>query len=288
MKLTQSLKNVSQPGLSLNVRQTLFARCLNLEFDALLCQVKKLPLNQLEEAFLHLFLAKSVQHAHVPSVDFLWYRFVMGRKVLMVKPSMLCGVGAVALNGNKPFIPPQVCTHFENFFGEESGVDEYRNELLRIKVESFAKSTSCKVSFREKWKIFLEDIDNVVQPNCEIRVRDFPYLTQSLEHADRELLEQLLFHENKISIHNSSSLPLLLNMALLQPKLDADFKIRLFCEFRDTHKSLDYNDSISILFRVLRSDVYRSTKLMQYLTNNCLTVPPLGAKCFLDTTDAQI
>ncbi|CAR30336.1 hypothetical protein ACU8KH_05886 [Lachancea thermotolerans] len=281
MKKSLVLYGPSKELLSADIRRGLFARCLNLEFDSLLNDVRKLPLDRLEESFLHLFLAKSVQHAHVPSVDYLWYRFVMGRKVLMVKPRLLCGIGAVALHGSKPFIPRQLCMHFEKFYGESDGLAQYHEELLRIKVESFAKSAGSSISFREKWKVFLEDIDRNVDETCVFRVRDFPYLAESAANADRDLLAQLLFEENKIAIKNRWTLPLLLNLALLQPRLDADFKIRIFSTFYETHKSLDYTDSVCILFQTLRDDVYRSTKLMQFLTERRISLPPLAAKYFM-------
>ncbi|CUS21238.1 LAQU0S02e09186g1_1 [Lachancea quebecensis] len=274
----------SKELLSADVRRGLFARCLNLEFDSLLTDIRKLPLDRLEESFLQLFLVKSVQHAHIPSVDFLWYRFVMGRKVLMVKPQLLCGIGAVALHGSKPFIPRQLCMHFEKFYGDKDGLDQYRQELLRIKVESFAKSAGSSISFREKWKVFLEEIDKNVDETCVLRVRDFPYLAESAANADRDLLAQLLFEENKIAIKNRWTLPLLLNLVLLQPRLDADFKTRIFSTFYETHKSLDYADSICILFQSLQNDIYRSTKLMQFLNEQRIPLPPLAAKIFMHGT----
>ncbi|SCU83723.1 LAME_0C06304g1_1 [Lachancea meyersii CBS 8951] len=288
MRYTYALRNGARmTSLDSDVRQKLIAQCLNLEFDKLLKTVKSLPLDILDESFLHLFLAKSVQHAHTTSIDFLWYRFVMGRKVLAVRPSLLCAIGTVALNDNKPFLPAQLCAHFDFFYGREPGLEELRNELLRIKVESFAKTTKRSTSFREKWKVFLQDIDSVVSPAYELRVRDFPHLTQALRHAEPELLEQLLFSENKIAIKNDCTLPLLLNMTLMQDGLDPDFKIRMFCGFRDSHRTLDYNDSISILLHTLKGDLYRSSKLMQYLTKHHLTIPPLGARCFLATTNMK-
>ncbi|SCU78240.1 LADA_0A04610g1_1 [Lachancea dasiensis] len=288
MKHTHIVRNVSKSSLSTSLRKNLIAQCLNLEFDSLLETVRKLPVDRLDENFLQLYLAMGVQHAHVPSVDYLWYKYVMTRKVLMVKPSTLCGIGVVSLNGNKPFIPRQLCAHFEQFYGHDGHKwAECRDELLRIKVESFAKTAGARMSFREKWKVFLEDIDNVVDPSLNICVYDFPHLTASLKGADPELLEQLLFHENKIAIKNSSTLPTLLNMILLQDWLSADFKLRIFGAFRDCHRSLGYSDSISIIFRVLRGDLYRSTKFMSYLTSNQMTLPPLGARCFLATTKGE-
>ncbi|SCU81479.1 LAFA_0C05226g1_1 [Lachancea sp. 'fantastica'] len=276
------------PGLDSATRQKLIAQCLNLDFDHLLQSVKKLPLDKLDESFLHLFLAKSVQNAHVPSVDYLWYRFVMGRKVLAVRPSLLCAIGTLALNGNKPFLPSQLCDHFDYFYGQEIGFEETRFELLRIKVESFAKS-NCgpATTFREKWKVFLQDIDGCVNPACVFRVRDFPHLSQSVRDADPELLEKLLFSENKIPIKNATTLPLLLNMILLDDSLDIDFKIRLFYNFYESHRTLSYNDSISILLHYLQGDFYRTTKLMQYLTKNCLLIPSLGAKSLFAAANAQ-
>ncbi|CEP63051.1 Pet122p LALA0_S07e01310g [Lachancea lanzarotensis] len=275
-------------GLDSGTRQKLIAQCLNLDFDHLLQNVKKLPLDRLDENFLHLFLAKSIQHAHIASVDWLWYRFVMGRKVLAVRPTLLCAIGTLALNGNKPFLPSLLCDHFESFYGQEPGFEKFRNELLRIKVESFAKSNrGSTTTFREKWKVFLQDIDAIVSPACALRIHDFPHLSQSTQDADPELLELLLFSENKIPIKNATTLPLLLNMVLLDDALDIDFKIRLFCNFQESHRTLLYSDSISILLHYVRGDLYRTTKLMQYLTKNHLLIPPRGAKTILATTKAQ-
>lgn len=50
MKKNLALGSASRNVLSGKVRRGLYARCLNLEFDTLLQELKSLPLGQLDES----------------------------------------------------------------------------------------------------------------------------------------------------------------------------------------------------------------------------------------------
>lgn len=269
--------------LNTEVKRRLYAQCLNRDFDSLLAEVKGIPVSEMEESFVTLYLMKSAQFGHVPSLDYLWHKYVMRHHMIMVNPSLLCDIGNIALQEGKLFIPEQLSSHFMKFYGSNNEYEQYRYELLRIQVESFAKGTMEKTSFREKWKVFLQDLDHAVEGDFQFSVRDFPHLTQALSGTDRELLLKMLFSEGKVSVCNNSSLPMLLNMILLQEEFELEFKIKLFQNFYTTHRHLNYEDTVTILFKNCKGNGYRSIELMEFVRGNKITMPHLAYKYFLQS-----
>lgn len=252
--------------LSEATRNTLYLDCMNRKFDDVLRVVRSTSANEMDYAFLQLYLSRSCQWGHIASVTHIWDKYVLRLKMMTVHPSLLCEIGNLALNEGKHFLPPQIYHHYVKFFSGTMPIDEEQRieyELLRIKVESFAKGTMLKTRFREKWKVLLEDMDHHLSSAMELRVRDFPYLTKSVQLEDNEMLMKLLFDQNKLDIKNRSTAPLLLNIILSQPQQSIESKISLFEKFYDTHRSLKYDDTLTILFRLCKGDGYRLSKLGQ-------------------------
>ena len=261
--------------ISTDVKRQLYADCLNLKFANVLKVVKETPLDDVDYSFLQLYLAKSCQWGHMESISHIWYRFVMRNNAMTISPHLLCDIGNLALSTGNYFIPEQVYIHFTKYYENDRryyGYDHIKYELIRIKVEGFAKGTGKSTEFREKWKIFLQDMDNILSKDLQYRVRDFPNLTKSLTGTVRSTLISLLFSEGKIAVTNPTSLPMLLNMILLQPEsdYDIDFKLNIFEKFYSTHKSLSFVDSIKIISRCCRNDNYRFKKLNEFLMENNL------------------
>lgn len=256
-------------------RKALYLDCMNRRFDDVLKAVRNIKAEDMDYAFLQLYLTKSCRWGHIGSVSYIWDKYVLRSNMMTVGPSLLCDMGNLALNESKYFLPPQLYQHYMRFFsynspGDEG--DEVEYELLRIKVESFAKGTMHKTRFREKWKVLLEDMDHRLSPAAKLSVRDFPYLGQGVRFEDNALLMKLLFDQNKLEIKNKSTLPLLLNMILLQGSQTIDSKVSLFEKFHETHRSLDYDDTLTILFRLCKGDGYRLSKLRQLIEDKGLNL----------------
>lgn len=266
-------------------RNKLYLDCLNGKFDEVLDSVRNAPY-EMDYSFLQMYLSRSCHWGHIDSVSHIWYRYVMRSKVLIIKPSLLCDMSNLALNEGKHFLPEQICEHYKQFYSKYTNDGENRlleYDLLRIKVESFAKGTSQKTNFREKWKVFLEDVDNYFPTEMEFRVRDYPHLTKSMETAPTDTLMSILFNEGKKNIMNNTTLPLLLNMILLQPQHHISFKTALFERFHQAHRSLNYDDTFTILFRLSKGDGYRLNKLMEYARENQMPrLSALSSKMFLE------
>ncbi|SCW04312.1 LAFE_0H10770g1_1 [Lachancea fermentati] len=281
MRLLCIFQHQFRRTLTVDVRKRLFAKCLNREFDTLLEEVRSIPIKTLEESFLSLYLTKSVQYAHVPSIDYLWYRCIIRHNLLVVKPQILCDIGNIALQENKFFMVEQLYKHFTIFHSKCRSSEAYKLELLRYKVESFAKGTGDSTTFQEKWKVFIEDIDHQISPEWPLSVHNFPYLTSALEDHGRELPLQLLLSEKKLSIRNKWTLPVLLNMIMLHKNVDQEFKMNLFQLFHQRHKHLNYDETLTILFRNCKDEPYRASSLMDFVKKNGLSLTHLAAKFFL-------
>lgn len=267
---------VSRRYLSEVTRGALYLDCLNRKFDNVLKVVRSTPAKEMDYAFLQTYLSRSCQWGHIDSVSHIWYRFVMRHNMVVIKPSLLCDIGNLALNEGKHFIPGQLYRYFVKFYGktltmEQRQAMEY--ELLRIKVESFAKGTMNKTSFREKWKVFLEDIDHRFPPSMVFRARDFPNLGNSLRHEQYGSLLTLLLGQNKIDINNGSTAPLLLNLILMYSLQGVPIKLDLFEKFHGSHRMLSYDDTLAILLRLCRNDPYDLSKLTKYADDNELMLP---------------
>lgn len=269
--------------LTQSTREQVYLDILNSKFDNALQVLRQTPRKELDYGLLQTFLSKSCQWGHIQSVDYIWYRFVMRFPILIVSPNLLCDIGNLALYEEKGFIPDQLYIHYLKFHSKRRGeYDPYKYELLRIRVESFARGTMDKTTFKEKWKMFLEDMDNQLPPTTEIKVRDFPFLVESMRDSTKHEIMELLFMKSEFSVQNRHSLPLLLNIFLLQPKHHMEFKIACFQKFSEIY-SLSLDDSLAILFRQCRNDGYYLSKLMDFAREKGITrLSPVASRVFLE------
>lgn len=256
----------------------LYMQCLNLEFDAVLSQVRVTPPEQLSHSFLQLYLAKSCQYAHAPSVVYLWNKYVLNKSQLVVKPDLLCDMGAIALHSGHHFIPQRLLTHYNLHHTPKGGfvVDSYSYELSRLKVESFAKSTGHSKLFRERWKVFLEDIDNKFPVNNNYRIRDYMYLAKSIETTPEDKLRHvvdLLFQSKKIVVKNPTSMSLLLNIVLSYPSLSISHKFAIFGQFMDIMGvGMQMDDTVAILSDSVKSDRLQLEELMRLMSKSEMVI----------------
>ena len=259
--------------ISEDVRKQLYVQCLNREFDEVLTQVRQIPVNEIDYGFLQLYLARSCAWGHIESVDYLWHRYVIKNHILVIRPHILCELSNLALANNKFFVTKQVYEYFGKMYGSKRydvTLLKWKYELLRIKIESFAKGTGECSTFSEKWKVFLEDMDNALPVTTKFSVRDFSNLGKALHHdietgnVTEPILLEMLFTEKKISIKNPSTLPLLLNLVLLQPTFSKSFKLGLFKRFYGFHPQLDHDDSVIILCRLLKGDGYNLAEVIDF------------------------
>lgn len=269
--------------LTQSVREQIYLDVLNRKFDNALQVLRNTPRKELDYNLLQIFLSKSCQWGHFQSVDHIWYRYVIRSSILIVNPSLLCDIGNLALHEEKGFIPDQLYIHYMKFHAKKRGeYDPHKYELLRIRVESFAKGTMNNTTFKEKWKVYLEDMDKQLQPTTEIMVRDFPFLTKSMESSTKHEIMELLFNGKGLLVRNKYTLPLLLNMFLLQPKQHMEFKIACLQKFSELY-SLRLDDSLAILFHQCRDDGYHLSKLMDFARDKGITrLSPVASKTFLE------
>ncbi|SMN21687.1 similar to Saccharomyces cerevisiae YER153C PET122 Mitochondrial translational activator specific for the COX3 mRNA, acts together with Pet54p and Pet494 [Maudiozyma saulgeensis] len=276
--------------MSEDVRKQLYVGCLNRNFDSVLTKIRPMPTNEMDYGFLQLYLVESCFWGHMESVDYIWHKYVMNNQILIIRPHILCAIGNLALTNQKFFVTKQIYEYFERLYGSQI-YDEtmlhWKYELLRIKIESFASGTGVSTSFSEKWKIFLEDVDHNLPITTAFHVRDFPHMIKALASdlqqgsMTEENILEMLFTEKKISIKNPSTLPLLLNLILLQPTFSKTFKFDLFRKFYETHPQLNHDDSLIILFKLLKGDDYNLSQLVTFATqldNGKLRLTPQASR----------
>ena len=280
LRMINQCRNV----MTTELRRSLYAQCLNREFDLLLPRLRQIPLEDMDYNLVQLVLRQSCKWGHMGCIDFIWYKYVRRNDSMLIEPSILCEIGEVALGEGKSFIPRDLYTYYKHYYGKlwrkinprEFTYWEY--ELLRIKTEMFAKTTINR-NFSEKWKVFLKDMDNYLPNYCEFSFRDFPELVNSYHehynqnnnkigdynnHSDNEILmSKYLFQDKEIIVKNETTLPLLLNIILLQNDIHLDNRINLFNSFYSIHSRLPAEDSILILIH--ECDVYRVCELLDYL-----------------------
>lgn len=254
-------------------RKDILLDCLNNKFDKVLSTIRKIAPADMDYSILQTILSRGCYHGHIESVSHIWYKYVRREKSLIVSPPLLCEIGTLALNEGKYYLPKQLHYHFKLFFGPESNssLGQYTEyELLRIKVESFAKGTSSSTNFREKWKVFLEDVDHHFPPDFRLSVWDYPHLARSIPQGDDDRIVKMLFTEDQIEIVNNHTLPLLLNMILLQKQHSIERKFNLFRRFHQFCPTLKYDDTLTILLRQceLACDGYRMNVLLEYVQDN--------------------
>ena len=259
--------------MSEDVRKQLYVQCLNREFDKVLSQVRRIPVNEMDYGFLQLYLTRSCIWGHMESADYIWHKYVIKNHVLVIRPHVLCELGNLALANDKFFVTKQIYEYFRKMYGTKRYdviLLKWKYELLRIKIESFAKGTGESSTFSEKWKVFLEDMDSDLPVTTKISVRDFPNLGKALHHdieignVTEPILLDMLFTEKKLSVKNPSTLPLLLNLVLLQPTFSSSFKLGLFKRFYGFHPQLDHDDSLIILCRLLKGDGYNLSEIIDF------------------------
>lgn len=258
-------------------RKSLYAQCLNREFDPLLIRLREIPPEEMDGNLLQLVLMQSCRWAHIGCIDFIWNKYVRRHNSMLVSPRILCEMGQIALGEGKSFIPLELYKYYKRTYGatlrgqgesELSVQCEY--DLLRIKVEMFAK-TALDRSFREKWKVFLEDMDHTLPVGYHFSFKDFPELISSYHdeyvEGKREQIgmTEFLFQDKNITVMNPTTLPLLLNIILIQNGISLDSRIGLFQKFYRVHPSLSMNDSILIMVHECTDDAYRLFELFIYI-----------------------
>lgn len=254
-------------------RKGILLNCLNNKFDKALETIRKVPPSEMDYSILQTMLSRSCHWGHIHTVNHIWYKYVRREHALVVSPPLLCDIATLALNEGKYYLPKQLHYHFKKFFSNEGNLTESRTmeyELVRIKVESFAKGTMTSTDFREKWKVFLEDVDHYFPSDQEFCIWDYTHLTESLSNADDDKIMTMLFTEDLIKVKNTTTLPLLLNMILLQARHHIEYKLTLFKTFHQLYRTLNYDDTLAILFRQceIAKDGYRMNTLIDYVKDN--------------------
>ncbi|XDT41103.1 Hypothetical protein J6898_02616 [Nakaseomyces glabratus] len=253
----------------MDVRKQLYLQCLNREFAQVLAKVRGMSTESLDYNFLQMYLGRSCQWAHVPSIDYLWMRFVMKEPLLLVRPQVLCGMATIALNNDKGFLPSQLLKHYTmNYLNKRhiSYDDPVLYHLNRVKVESFAKGTKDRTTFMEKWKVFLQDIDDKFPTSYKFRIRDYMNLSQASRTATQERLGSMLFDQDQITIKNPTSMSLLLNIILLHKGISTDYKLAIFEQFlRSSNGAALIDDSIQILLRLVDGNSSQLRNLLETL-----------------------
>lgn len=277
-----------------DVRKELYFNCMNRRFDSVLESLRVINKDTVDYNFLQICLAQSCAWGHTKSIDYIWYKYVMRNRNLILSPELLVRMSNVALGDHKLFMPSQICQYFKDVYRSDK-MKRHKNynmwlyELLRIKVESFACGTMNKTQFREKWKIFIEDMDNDLPTTYCFHVRDFPYLTKGFNpNIHLEQMNDLLYNEQRLIVKNPSSLPMLLNILLLNSKLDISTKLQVFESFKDTHKTLNFADSLLILSKECENDIYSLCRLIRLFDEKEMaSLPPITIRRVKQVFDAN-
>ena len=201
---------------------------------------------------------------------------------MIIRPAQLCQISSIALSSGKNFMPEQIFYYFKGVYGKKfknGGVINdvamlqyalWEYELARLKFESFVKGVGEKNGFISKWRVFLKDMDNELPVSTRFSVRDFRILLEVwLKIPRTSRSTNLLFssgdngnrNQFNYKIRNPSTFVLLLNTVLLQPQFTEQFKLDLFYRFFETHRSLNYDDTFTILFKLFKGDGYQLTRL---------------------------
>nr|AAB82602.1 Pet122p [Kazachstania servazzii] len=275
MPLLQMLIIPRRNVMTNQLRKELYAQCLNREFDKLLPTLRQISVEEMDYSLLQLTLQQSCRWGHIECIDFIWYKYVKRHNSMLIEPKTLCSIGQIALGEGKSFIASDLLGYYKGIYGKgwhdlrPGEFVKWEYELLRIKIEMFAK-TALNRSFSEKWKVFLQDIDNALPASCEYNYKDFPHLVKSYE-TDQSMTSgkismlNYLFQDKDISVTNKTTLPLLLNIILLQNEFALDTRLNLFKRFFTTHPSLPILDSIEIMIH--ECDGYRICELLDFVSS---------------------
>ncbi|KAG0667078.1 hypothetical protein C6P44_001880 [Monosporozyma unispora] len=253
MPLLRLLRVHRRNLMSNDLKRELYAQCLNRQFDKLLPTLRQISVEEMDYPLLQLALQQGCRWGHMESIDFIWYKYVKRHNSLLIEPQTLCSMGQIALGEGKSFIAADLYGYYKSIYGKlwrefrPREFIQWEYELLRIKVEMFAK-TAVNRSFSEKWKVFLQDIDHVIPTYCEYSYRDFHYLRKSYElQKGKSNMLDYLFEDKEITVTNETTLPLLLNIILLQNEMAPDTRLNLFKRFYTMHSTLPIIDSIEIM-----------------------------------------
>lgn len=207
-------------------------KCLSGQLRELLVEAKEHPIKQFDRTFLQLYLSQATRYSHWPSIDFIWNRFVQKRQLLVVKPNVLCDIAKLSQFENKVGFTRSLLLHYNKFYRFERGLewDRYKYRLLNVHIEMYSRKTFPRVSFKRKWHAFVTEVDNVLV-QYPMSVWDWPNITYSLENVPMSVMTKWLFNDCKEGVLNDTSIPMLLNMILLQNHVTDTEKLQLLKEF---------------------------------------------------------
>ncbi|AMD22226.1 HGL114Cp [Eremothecium sinecaudum] len=262
-----------------SVRKLMLTKCLNREFDELLKLVKDTDVRHFNTHFLQIYLSRAVQEGHTESAKYIFNKFVLRHKFMIVRPNVLCQLANLVYYDGKTSFLDSLWRSYLMYFRNLSGPDWDRTKyhLLKLRIESFAR---CDVSFQKKWIKLLETMDEVI-PNQPLSVWDFPNMTSSLKTYHAGALHNMLFDKFANIATNDQAIVLLLDMILLQTHVDEQFKLQLFQRFvqeaqYDKEKSL--NNSITILLYQLSPE--KCKRLIEYLVSKQIAISPKNGRLY--------
>lgn len=223
--------------------------------DSVLTRLRGLSISKTNAIFLKKFLDDSLKNKYFLGARYVWYKYVMRSNSIVFTEQELCQLGGLSIENNNSFIPYQICKYYYKFYSKR----KYRNIaceyiIKKNKVEAFAMGTFSKTQFREKWKVFVMDLDNKLPVNVVFNVHDFPFLTKSLAYQEsrEKVIHNIVFSQDKkYQVRNKSSLVLILNMVLLQEDIPIPKKFEFFEEIEKNYKTLDFSSSREILSKQL-------------------------------------
>ncbi|CAI4523086.1 AEL_collapsed_G0023480.mRNA.1.CDS.1 [Saccharomyces cerevisiae] len=236
-----------------DVRSRILLSSLNGKMSDALVLLRQQQQTSVDVELLHTMLARAAALAHADTIAYMWYQHVMPRR-LPVEGRLLCEMAGVALYQDRLFLPAQFLQHYQamNRDRRTSPEDELiEYELRRIKVEAFARGTMHSTALREKWKVFLQEMDTLPgQP--PLRLRDFPQMTKAmgiaLAQQDEQAAALALFGRQPLVIKNEWSLPLLLAGVLWHVPGPAQAR-RVLAEFRQSYRGLPLLDAELVIKR---------------------------------------
>ncbi|CAI4060640.1 hypothetical protein SKDZ_05G2340 [Saccharomyces kudriavzevii ZP591] len=239
--------------MSSDVRSRMLLSSLNGDVAGALALLRQQQKTSVDVELLHTMLAQAAALAHVETIAYMWYQHVMPRR-LAVEGRLLCDMAGVALHQDKLFLPAQFLLHHQAM-GPDRGTspesEAVEFELRRVKVEAFARGTMHSTALREKWKVFLQEMDTL-PGRPPLRLRDFPQLAKAVGVAAGQQPEQTstlaLFGRQPVVVKNEWSLPLLLAGVLWHVPGPAQAR-RVLAEFGQCYRGLPLVDAELVIKR---------------------------------------
>ncbi|CAG99078.1 Pet122p [Kluyveromyces lactis] len=228
--------------------------CVRGEFSDVLKELRSTPRDCMNRTFLQFYLGQSTKYAHWPSISFIWNRFVVRRDLLVVKPSVLADIAKISMHNGKYGFTETLLKHYNRYYASHTGVrwDGYRYMLLNAHIEMYAKKPNREVNFKKKWHAYISEIDNTLI-RYPISVFDFPNMTASLNGINIDRLKKWLLVDCKEGSLNQHSMPMFLNMILLQSHVTPTEKIELFRDFL-ARSSVDPSQYLQESLQILAHD----------------------------------